>query len=233
MICNYCGHMNTDDMKVCSGCGKPLITFSAQNIDNQDDEGDKLSSSPPDISRAIESIRQSLEEIDSSEPARVSETEHEVSTEIQSDIKIIPKGGFWLRLLAFAIDQTIIYTISILLLFTGAFAVGMHYSPDEGRFLERLSEVVTFPYILTLVILTMVYYTYFIGASGQTIGKLICRLKVVQTSGEPVSYGQAFLRWVGYLLSSIFFYSGYFWIAIDTNRQGWHDKIADTYVVRL
>ena len=242
MRCHHCGTMNNDDMKICSGCGESLMTlqemppeqsFTAENIENQYEEANQRSFTPPEISRTIESIKLSLEEIDSTKPGRVSETKHEVSTLLQTDIKTIPKGGFWLRLLAFAIDQTIIYTISILLLFTGAFAVGIHYSPDEGRFLERLGDVVTFPYILTLAILTMVYYTYFIGASGQTIGKMICRLKVVQTCGEPVSYGQAFLRWVGYLVSSIFFYAGYFWIAFDTNHQGWHDKIADTYVVRV
>jgi len=72
----------------------------------------------------------------------------------------------------------------------------------------------------------------FHGASGQTIGKLICHLKVVQTSGQPLSYGQAFLRWVGYLVSTNFFCLSFLGIAIESNRQSWHGKIADAYVLR-
>jgi uncharacterized RDD family membrane protein YckC len=177
----------------------------------------------------METIRESLEEIeDTSLEKRIPSP-----SPIQSEERGVKKGGFWIRFLAFAIDNIIIYFSSFLLLVVGALAVGINYSPSEGGYLERLSEIVTVPYVFTLIILTIIYYTYFIGASGQTIGKLVCHLKVVQTNGEPVSYGQAFLRWVGYLVSSIFLYLGFFWIAIDPNRQGWHDKIADTYVVRV
>jgi uncharacterized RDD family membrane protein YckC len=226
--------MNKDGIQFCIMCGKTTITnFSFRNIDNQANENTQLPLTPPDIRRTIESIKQSLEEIDTTEPKSVSEDMSKLASGMNTGIHIIPKGGFWIRLLAFAIDQIIIYIILLLIFFSGVLAVGLHYSTDKGGYLEQLGEIVTFPYILTLIILTMVYYTYFIGTSGQTIGKLICRLKVVQTNGEPVSYGQAFLRWVGYLVSSIFFYVGYLWIAIDTNRQGWHDKIADTYVVRV
>jgi len=121
----------------------------------------------------------------------------------------------------------------LLLLVVGSIAVGIQYSPEEGSYFEKLRKLVTVPYSITLVILTMIYYTYFIGASGQTIGKIICHLRVIQTNEEPLNYGQAFLRWVGYIVSSIFLYLGFLWIAIDPNAQVWHDKIADTYVVKI
>jgi len=149
------------------------------------------------------------------------------------NLEVLKKGGVWIRFLAFAIDSVLIYFVSLLLLVVGSIAVGIQYSPEEGSYFEKLRELVTVPYSITLVILTMIYYTYFIGASGQTIGKIICHLRVIQTNEEPLNYGQAFLRWVGYIVSSIFLYLGFLWIAIDPNAQVWHDKIADTYVVKI
>jgi hypothetical protein len=39
------------------------------------------------------------------------------------------------------------------------------------------------------------------------------------------------LRYVGYLVSAIVVSLGFIWILFDSKRQGWHDKIAKTYVV--
>jgi uncharacterized RDD family membrane protein YckC len=65
---------------------------------------------------------------------------------------------------------------------------------------------------------------------------MIFGLKVVQTrgeKGEKMTPGIAFLRWVGYLVSSLFLYLGFIWIAFDGKKQGWHDKIAGTIVVQV
>jgi len=241
--CEYCGFINTGDVTNCKNCGEDLFkqqgitpeqSSPEEKIGSQNDERDQLSLITPDISHTIETIKKSLAELNASGSSEASDSSTKDVSTIITGIQLVPKGGFWIRFLAYAIDQIIIYLISFLLLLIAALAVGMHYSPAEVRgYLEQLGNFVTFPYFFTLICLNMIYNTYFIGASGQTIGKLVCGLKVVQTSGEPVSYGQAFLRWVGYLVSSIFFYLGYIWIAIDANRQGWHDKIADTCVIRV
>ena len=56
---------------------------------------------------------------------------------------------------------------------------------------------------------------------------------VVDASGKPVGFWRGALREiVGKFLSGIAFYVGYVWIAFDRDKQGWHDKIAETYVVR-
>jgi uncharacterized RDD family membrane protein YckC len=39
------------------------------------------------------------------------------------------------------------------------------------------------------------------------------------------------LRYLGYSLSAISLFLGFFWILIDDRRQGWHDKIAGTLVI--
>lgn len=240
MRCPTCGFVSYDDQRICARCGddlgaapknpdKPIPPHAEYHFV----EADSSLNPQPDLADTMEKIRESLEEIEGIESGSTSSREIESTVIVQPEVRSLEKGGFWIRLLAFAIDNVIIYLVSFLLLFVGALAVGINYSPEEGGYLEKLGEVIPFPYFVGIIILTMTYYTYFIGASGQTIGKLVCHLKVVQTSGEPLSYGQAFLRWVGYLVSSIVLYLGFFWVMVDYNRQGWHDKIADTYVIKV
>jgi uncharacterized RDD family membrane protein YckC len=60
-------------------------------------------------------------------------------------------------------------------------------------------------------------------------------LRVVGRDGEidGIGWGRAFLRMFGVWLSNLGFYLGLIWIAIDKDNQGWHDKIAGTYVVHV
>jgi RDD family. len=48
----------------------------------------------------------------------------------------------------------------------------------------------------------------------------------------PIGYGKGFLRWVGMIISGLVLLLGYIWILIDKKNQGWHDKIAGTYVIK-
>ncbi len=83
-----------------------------------------------------------------------------------------------------------------------------------------------------MFITDMIYFIWFHGSVGQTPGKMLLGLRVIQASGEKMTFGVAFLRWVGTLVSGLFLSLGYLWIAIDGKKQGWHDKIAATLVIR-
>ena len=75
------------------------------------------------------------------------------------------------------------------------------------------------------------YLIYFF-ANGQTPGMMVMKIKLCRTDGTyPIGYARGFLRWLGMQISALVFCLGYLWILIDENKQGWHDKIADTYVV--
>jgi uncharacterized RDD family membrane protein YckC len=80
-------------------------------------------------------------------------------------------------------------------------------------------------------LINIAYFTYFHGSTGRTPGKMLLGLQVVSVNGGRISFGTAFLRSVGYLVSSIFFCLGYIWIGFDKKKQGWHDKIAGTVVI--
>ncbi len=67
---------------------------------------------------------------------------------------------------------------------------------------------------------------------GQTVGKKALKIKVISADKKALDYKTAIIRYIGYFVSSIVFCLGYFWIIWDDRKQGWHDKIAGTYVVK-
>jgi uncharacterized RDD family membrane protein YckC len=77
------------------------------------------------------------------------------------------------------------------------------------------------------------YYWYFMTRSdGQTPGKKIMNVKVIKTDGSALTDADAIIRYVGYYINSVVFMIGWIWALFDQNNQGWHDKIAQTYVVQ-
>jgi uncharacterized RDD family membrane protein YckC len=52
-----------------------------------------------------------------------------------------------------------------------------------------------------------------------------------KTLGKP-SNGQLIGRYLSYYLSSIVLLLGFIWVGFDPRKQGWHDKLAGTLVVR-
>ena len=80
----------------------------------------------------------------------------------------------------------------------------------------------------------LVYYLYFWSSygHGQTLGNRALGIRVVKTSGSELTLTDAFIRYVGLILSFIVVFIGVIWVAFDPNKQGWHDKIASTYVVK-
>ena len=143
-------------------------------------------------------------------------------------------GGFWRRTIAFLIDKVALSLISMILLFIASLFLGLGFPFNLSI---NISEVITGTFLLsyygTTIFLNMVYFTYFHGTTGQTPGKKILGLKVIQKTGNEMTLGLAFLRWVGYIISGLVFNLGFLWVAFDRKKQGWHDKIAATYVINL
>ena len=80
-------------------------------------------------------------------------------------------------------------------------------------------------------IISIAYYVYFWTSTGQTPGHQVLHLRVVRTDGSPIDIGTAIIRYVGYVISIIPLGLGFMWAGWDSQKQGWHDKLAGTYVV--
>ena len=127
------------------------------------------------------------------------------------------KAGFWLRFFAIFID------------FLGVGIVSNIISSLMGA--DAMSAGASS--INTLV--GVLYFCYFWSAQGggQTLGMRVLNIKVIRTDGTPLTFTQALIRSVGLIVSIVCLFIGVIWAAFDANKQGWHDKIAGTYVVRV
>lgn len=126
--------------------------------------------------------------------------------------------GFWLRVGAALIDS------ALLLLVLVPVAYLLFGSADPSPGLGDLLVNVVLPGAITVFL----WVRY-----GFTPGKYALSARVVDAdTGQPLSARQAFLRYVGYFLSSMPLCLGLLWVAFDRRKQGWHDKIANSVVVR-
>jgi uncharacterized RDD family membrane protein YckC len=132
--------------------------------------------------------------------------------------------GFGRRAVAYTIDSLLLSVVGYCLGFTVA-ASAAGGGEDAVAMANLLAGC-------TGLLVNAVYFCAFWTATGQTVGKMVMNIQVVGTDGTPVNWAQAFIRYFGYLISSIFLLLGFAWIAFDQKRQGWHDKMADTVVVR-
>jgi uncharacterized RDD family membrane protein YckC len=81
------------------------------------------------------------------------------------------------------------------------------------------------------LIVGLAYSWFFLTRNnGQTIGKLLMKIRVIKVDGSPISDSDAVIRYIGTIINYIGFI-GWLWALVDNNRQGWHDKMAQTYVV--
>jgi uncharacterized RDD family membrane protein YckC len=139
-----------------------------------------------------------------------------METEIVVEEMALDLAGVGSRLISYVIDVIILSVIGWILNYAS-----MSVGGTVGNIIIFLSGLVS-----------LAYFTYFFG-NGQTLGMKAMNIKLIGTDGTyPVGYGKGFLRWIGMIISGVVILLGYIWILIDKKRQGWHDKIAGTYVVK-
>ncbi len=91
----------------------------------------------------------------------------------------------------------------------------------------------TQPFATTNIVIAWAYFILPTGLKGQTAGKWVAGIIVVDEEGRVPGVAMAIPReMVGRVISIAALGLGLAWILGDKKRQGWHDKIAGTYVVR-
>jgi len=136
----------------------------------------------------------------------------------------IEYAGFWIRLLAASID-TILLTIFISVPLTLMYGVRGYWTGGAG-FLGFWDLFLGY---IAPVIVTVWFWVRFLG----TPGKMLLGLRVVNAKTmSALTVWQAIGRYLGYILSTIIFFMGFFWIAFDRRKQGWHDKLAGSVVIK-
>lgn len=136
-------------------------------------------------------------------------------------------SGFWRRLVAYLIDG-IILNVAIWIV-AGALGGDLIYTdPDafvQGTAIWSISAA--------SFLIPMVYTIGFWISSGATPGKMVFGMRILQAeTGYPITPGQAIGRFFGYFVSSFVLGLGFLWVGFDARKQGWHDKLAGTVVIR-
>ncbi len=142
--------------------------------------------------------------------------------------EVAERAGFLPRLAAYLVDAAIV-SVGVLVIMAVFLVTGgllMRKLPLLGGFLIGLGYLAAFA-------LSVGYLVYFWATEGATPGKKLLHLKVVRDDGvEPLGYGTAILRVLGYFASSLIFNIGFLMIAFSDDRRGLHDMIARTHVIR-
>jgi uncharacterized RDD family membrane protein YckC len=87
--------------------------------------------------------------------------------------------------------------------------------------------------ILAVYAIQLLYYSIMESSKYQgSVGKIAMGIKVVDLNGNRVSFGTAFIRAIGKLISGMIMYIGYLMAAFTEKKQGLHDMIASTLVVK-
>ena len=132
-------------------------------------------------------------------------------------------AGFWARVGASLIDTILMMVIIVPVL---SMIYGKGYWTSEAIFLGVWDLL--FNYILPAIVVIIFWIV-----KSATPGKLLLDIAIVdvETGGKP-SNGQLIGRYFAYYVSLLPLMLGFIWVGFDKRKQGWHDKIAGTLVVK-
>ena len=118
---------------------------------------------------------------------------------------MLPRAGFWIRVAALGLDGILILLVATMI-------------GHPGKY---------------VLLLLAAYGAVMWKLKGTTIGGVVCGLKVVRVDDRELDWATAIVRALGCFLSLAVVGLGFIWVAVDDDKQSWHDKIAGTTVVRM
>jgi len=139
--------------------------------------------------------------------ARASQTATSNATAALPDALAYPRASFWERMGAAFLDLVLVGVVS-----------GMVSKAGGSNWGGAIA---------------LAYFAGMWTWKGTTVGGIVLNLKVVRLDGSPMTFAVALVRGLAAAFSAIVGFLGFLWIIWDKEKQGWHDRIAGTVVVRL
>jgi uncharacterized RDD family membrane protein YckC len=211
LFCSRCGKPNNADAVFCSNCGAPQAPVALRS-DQGPGSGSWQGSSPQ-------------------YPAAAAPGQYQAYPPPPSQFH--GYGGFWIRLLAFIIDWIVIMVVTwpLRLFAFGMFGLGhgfmypRMYGPGFWFGAVGLFGIFRF----------LIGWVYWAGmeSSGYqaTVGKILLGMKVTDLAGNRIDFARASGRYFSKILSSILLI-GFIMIGFTERKQGLHDMLAGTLVVK-
>ena len=134
-------------------------------------------------------------------------------------------AGFWVRTLAWILDAIVLAVITAVL--GPLVGTGGGIDPATGQF------EINYGANAIGGLIGLIYFVAFWTLRGQTPGMIPFNMRVARVAdGSRPDWVYSLLRYVGLIISFVVLFIGVIWVAFDARKQGWHDKIASTVVVR-
>lgn len=141
-------------------------------------------------------------------------------------------AGFWMRVAAYCIDYAVLFVLGFVMgfifgLFAEMFFIGNEAARGTGE-LILMSLIV-----VTSLVVGWLYYALMESSVNQgTFGKMAFGLIVTDSTGGRLTFGRATGRYFAKVLSALTIYIGFLMIAFTKQKQGLHDLVAETLVVK-
>jgi uncharacterized RDD family membrane protein YckC len=209
MYCSKCGANVADGTAFCSACGQPMVGFSV---------GQAAAATPAAPGGTVYA-----------QPAQA-------GWQAPAASPAVAYAGFWLRFVAFIIDQLLLYFVGMILFLPFAASMGMRrmmmgHPQDLQALLPMLHAM--FRLALLRIVLHWLYYSLLESSAWQaTLGKKALGLEVTDLDGNRISFGRATGRFFAKFISSIILFIGYIMAGFTEKKQALHDILAGTLVIR-
>jgi uncharacterized RDD family membrane protein YckC len=142
-------------------------------------------------------------------------------------------AGFWRRFAAFLIDAVLLLISLLVVDFVGAIFVGFGLLSSGQDITSDNTLGAQLVIILVWAALAWLYYAGLESGPWQgTVGKRLLRLVVTDMYGRRIGFGRATGRYFAKILSGVVLLVGFLMVAFTERRQGLHDLMAGTLVVR-
>jgi uncharacterized RDD family membrane protein YckC len=145
-------------------------------------------------------------------------------------------AGFWLRFVAFIIDAIVLGFIgfAVTLPFMASFRMSMFMHGGPPRPEDFAPMVGMFGRVVVIrIVINWLYYALLQSSAWQaTLGKKALGLEVTDLQGRRISFGRATGRFFAKIISAMILFIGFFMIGFTERKQGLHDILAGTLVIR-
>ena len=204
----------------CPNCGQPAPAAAAQSIPISA----VTSGGAPIVAEAFPAGAQPMQYV----------------APLQPIIAPRPYAGFWLRFVAFLIDTIVLTVILGIIIGVGVLLVGFTYikaatngmNPEDPAFLSMITGWALLFGVAMLVPMWLYYAGMESSAHQATLGKMALGLIVTDVNDRRISFGRASGRFFAKLINPYTFYIGYIMAGFTAKKQGLHDMIASTLVLR-
>jgi len=220
MKCPQCSFVNISDTLSCIRCGHTFKSGEEQKLKGAVNQRTFLPGPKSKRKRTILSARDGL-------------------VRLKKNIDDYKRAGFISRSFAMCFDIFFLVMLIGALISGTALFLGTNTGIVEMVLSSKGIDIVrkAIPYIKTtlgiIVAIPPLYFIIMHTVFGQTIGKMILGIQVVRSDGRRVGLLISTLRFFCYIVSFVLLCFGFLWIIVDKQRQGWHDMIADTFVIKL